>query len=63
MVSASECGGIASFKWPMRGPAKATPTSPATPELMCTTVPPAKSIAPSLNSKPSGAHTMCASGA
>src|SRR5690348_11725660 len=37
IVNASECGGIASFKWPIRGPAKATPTNPATPELMCTT--------------------------
>ena len=63
IVSASECGGIASFKCPILGPANKTPTSPAIPALMCTTVPPAKSIAPIANSKPSDAHTMCASGA
>jgi STE24 endopeptidase len=34
IVSASECGGIASFKWPTRDPANATPTRPAMPELM-----------------------------
>jgi hypothetical protein len=32
----------------MRGPSMYAPTEPATPALMCTTVPPAKSSAPSL---------------
>ena len=47
----------------MRGPAKATPTSPATPALMWTTVPPAKSIAPVWKIRPSAAHTIWAIGA
>ena len=36
--------------------------SAETPELMWTTVPPAKSSAPSLNSQPSGAQTQWAIG-
>src|SRR5882762_5258209 len=35
------CGGIGSLPSPMRLPSRIAPTSPATPELMCTTVPPA----------------------
>src|SRR5690606_37830504 len=38
------------------------PTRPATPALMCTTVPPAKSRAPSSSSMPPGPHTMWAIG-
>ena len=41
--------------YPRREPRYRAATSPLTPEEMCTTVPPAKSIAPILNRKPSAA--------
>ena len=42
---------------------KYAPTRPATPALMCTTVPPAKSITPRCARKPpSPLHTMCTIG-
>ena len=40
------CGVNASLPRPMRLPRMNAPTRPATPALMCTTVPPAKSSAP-----------------
>src|SRR5688500_18390055 len=61
------CGGIAVVPKPLRLPSTIAATSAVTPELMCTTVPPAKSIALILPpfhalSSPPLAHTMCASG-
>jgi hypothetical protein len=41
-----------------RRPINSATTSADTPELMWTTVPPAKSSAPSLNSQPSADHTQ-----
>src|SRR5688572_32903033 len=41
-----ECGGIRSLPCPTRLPTSNAPTSPAMPALICTTVPPANSIAP-----------------
>src|SRR5262245_14820228 len=46
-----------------RRPIISATTSAETPELMWTTVPPAKSSAPSLYSHPSTDQTQCASGA
>src|SRR5262249_50251840 len=43
IVSVRLCGAIDSRPRPMRLPSTYAPTRPATPELMCTTVPPAKS--------------------
>src|SRR6185436_302277 len=45
-------GGIASRPQPMRLPTTKAPTRPATPALMWTTVPPAKSSAPSFQMNP-----------
>src|SRR6266699_1393604 len=45
-----------------RGPSIRAATSAETPELMCTTVPPAKSSAPSFWSQPPAPQTQCASG-
>src|SRR2546427_12552141 len=45
-----------------RGPSMRAATSADTPALMWTTVPPAKSIAPSLASQPPDPHTQWASG-
>src|SRR5436190_13571414 len=64
-----ECGGIGVLPNPRRGPRMIQRMSADQPELMCTTVPPAKSIAlidalafhtPFIS--PSMPHTMCASG-
>ena len=41
MVIGTLCGVMASLPQPMRLPRTMAPTRPATPELMCTTVPPA----------------------
>src|SRR3954469_13838745 len=57
MVITSECGDISSLPKPTRVPTQITPTSPAMPELMCTTVPPAKSMAPHRNTRPPSAMT------
>src|SRR5947209_10700656 len=46
----------------MRLPRTQAATSAETPDEMCTTVPPAKSSAPSLPSQPPCPHTQCASG-
>src|SRR4030095_16300220 len=45
-------GGIASLPYPTRLPIRYAPTSPATPALICTTVPPAKSTPPICQMKP-----------
>src|SRR5690242_9785138 len=52
MVNGTLPGAIASRPKPMRLPITYAPTKPATPELMCTTVPPAKSSAPHCQIKP-----------
>lgn len=46
------CGRIGSFGQPLRLPRTIASASAATPALMCTTVPPAKSSAPRSNSQP-----------
>ena len=56
-VMVSECGGIASLPKPTRLPTMRAPISPAMPELMCTTVPPAKSSAPHWKARPALAVT------
>ena len=56
------CGMLARFEAPRRGPITIAATNAETPAAMCTTVPPAKSSAPSLNSQPSALQTQCASG-
>src|SRR5438132_562285 len=56
-VMVSECGGMASRPNPTRLPTMTAPTSPAMPALMCTTVPPAKSMAPHWNARPALACT------
>ena len=43
---------MGSERKPLRGPRIRQPISAATPALMCTTVPPAKSIAPQPQSNP-----------
>src|SRR5947209_18953703 len=45
MQSTMLCGAMISFRKPSRGPSNAQSTSADQPEDMCTTVPPAKSIA------------------
>src|SRR6516225_4941082 len=45
MQSTMLCGAMISFRKPSRGPSKAQSTSADQPDDMCTTVPPAKSIA------------------
>ena len=51
------------IEWaPRRGPITSTAASAEVPEEMCTTVPPAKSSAPSRCNHPSTPHTQCASG-
>ena len=52
-----------SCPYPRRLPSISAHTSPVTPQLISTTVPPAKSAMPILASQPVGAHTQCASGA
>ena len=57
-VSVSEWGGIASLPKPTRLPTTSAPTRAAMPELMCTTVPPAKSSAPHWKARPALAFTV-----
>ena len=57
MVMTSECGAISSLPKPVRLPTTSAPTRPAMPALMCTTVPPAKSMAPQMNTMPASALT------
>src|SRR5713226_2473482 len=61
-TSGTLCGTIAVRLKSFRGPSMAAATSADTPALMCTTVPPAKSSAPSLASQPHDPHTQWASG-
>src|SRR5688572_13296786 len=64
MVSVRLCGGIDSFPYPIGLPMTYAPTRPATPALICTAVPPAKSSAPFCHSQPAAAVTasrLCAS--
>src|SRR6266542_5872094 len=63
MVSGRECGGMGSLGQPRRRPTTSASATPAIPALAWTTVPPAKSSAPSLNSQPLGEKTQCATGA
>src|ERR1043166_8038018 len=56
------CGTIGVRLKSLRAPSIAAATSAETPELMCTTVPPAKSSAPSFCSHPPAPQTQCASG-
>src|SRR5262249_46681054 len=56
------CGCIGWCPYPRRLPSTMAHTSAETPDEMCTTVPPAKSSAPSFFSQPPSPHTQCASG-
>src|SRR5215831_11912490 len=56
-VMVSEWGGMASRPNPTRLPTSRAPMKPAIPELMWTTVPPAKSIAPHWKASPALADT------
>jgi hypothetical protein len=56
-------GDMFSVPRPTRLPSTSAPTRPATPALICTTVPPAKSSAPSAKIQPFGCQTQCATGA
>src|SRR6185312_1993411 len=58
MVSVRLCGVIDSLPRPTRLPSTRDPTRPAMAALMCTTVPPAKSIAPLAQSQPALAVTL-----
>src|SRR5947207_1830407 len=63
MVSGTLLASVASpFLKPIRFPTIMAAARAANPELAWTTVPPAKSSAPSLCSHPSGFHTQCAIG-
>src|SRR5207248_11559965 len=61
-VIVASCGSDFSLPNPRRRPRTRAATSAETPELMCTTVPPAKSSAPSFCSHPPAPQTQCASG-
>ena len=56
------CGRIGSFLKPMRLPTTRITPSAATPALMCTAVPPAKSMTFSSKSQPPSAQTQWATG-
>src|SRR5438132_10806265 len=59
------CGAMFSFPWPKRRPRTRAHARPETPELICTTVPPAKSsapIPPLVPIQPPLPHTQWASG-
>src|SRR5262249_15528450 len=60
MVSVRLCGAIGSRPKPTRRPRTKAPTRPATPALMCTTVPPAKSSAPQRHRSPALAFALAA---
>ena len=61
-TSGTLCGTMAVRLKSRRGPSIRAATSADTPALMCTTVPPAKSSAPSFCSQPPAPHTQWASG-
>ncbi len=54
--------GWCGFLWFFRGPSASAPASAASPALMCTTVPPAKSSTPHWFRNPCGCQVQCASG-
>src|SRR5579862_6995896 len=60
-VSVRLCGAIDSRPSPRRLPSIKAVASPATPALICTTVPPAKSSCVAAN-QPEGSHIQCATG-
>src|SRR6185295_378695 len=60
--NAKLCGGIGSCGYPRRLPITKAATRAETPELICTTVPPAKSRAPHPRMNPPTAHTQWHSG-
>src|SRR5271170_2879708 len=61
-VNGTLCGTYDTRPKSRRGPITSAATSADVPALMCTTVPPAKSSAPSVRSQPPSPHTQCASG-
>ncbi len=63
MAKGTLCGRTDGCLRPRRLPSTIAKTSAAAAALMCTTVPPAKSSAPSWRSQPPGAQTQCATGA
>jgi hypothetical protein len=63
MVSASECGGIASFKWPIRGPAKAHADQPGDAGVDVDHRAAGEIDRAGLEQQALAAHTICASGA
>src|SRR5512147_2449745 len=63
MVITRLCGGMLSSPRPTRLPSTNAPTRPATPALMCTTVPPAKSRAPHCQIRPAIALLVSADAA
>ena len=62
-VNGSAFGRITSRRHPVRGPSTSTSASAAAPALMCTTSPPAKSIASTSSAMIPPPHTQCAIGA
>ncbi|CAM5380808.1 hypothetical protein SFUMM280S_05556 [Streptomyces fumanus] len=62
MTSGRLCGRIGSFLKPIRLPMTRITPSAAAPALMCTAVPPAKSITPSSKAQPPAPHTQWATG-
>src|SRR5215468_3710026 len=62
MTKGTLCGVLFSACAASRGPRTIAATSAETPALMCTTDPPAKSIAPNCLSQPPTPHTQCAIG-
>src|SRR6185369_2895094 len=62
MHSGRLCGGIGDVPKPLLLPSIIAATIAENPLDMCTTRPPAKSIAPALKSQPSLPQTMCAIG-
>ncbi|MNY41989.1 hypothetical protein D3C86_1768440 [compost metagenome] len=64
MVRLRLCAGIGAFSYPLRLPSIKHAANAATPALICTAVPPAKSSTPQLCIKaPAPPQTMCATGA
>ena len=61
-VNGKLCGGIGSCPYPCRFPIYSAVTSAAIPDEICTTVPPAKSSAPTFAPIQPPPHTQCASG-
>src|SRR4029077_13037362 len=62
-VSTRLCGAMGSLLNPTRLPRASAQASAAIPELMCTTVPPAKSSTPAVAPQPPGSHIQWAMGA